>query len=267
MLGMSGVARAGAAKPEVSPRPAPDVRRVDSVRTERPGPAEALAKSVTVSWTDRKLTSCLADLAKATGAAFMLDPALPADARDAEVAYSGTDVPCATALGHALRAAGLRYAIRSGTVWISTPARLARKVVYGDEDAMPESRPMGMGEAMALISPADDDSDYTLADVRQIRNKPWRQVEAPTVNPATGITDYPAPPVWIDEPDADSPRYKYTTQPTFLKPEYKSGREETATAAPSVSDETLAAVAHQIKRNPGWSTGQIIAAIRRALAE
>ena len=218
---------------------------------------DALAKPVSVSWTGKKLTECLADLAKQTGSGFMLDPALPAETSEAAVTYSGADVPCAVALGHALRAGGLRYTIRGGSIYISTPKRLARKIVYGQADAVPEAQPMGKGEALEILSPADDDDDVNLGDVRQIWNRPWRKVEGPRVNPATGLTDFPAPPIWIDSPDAGNARFKYSREPSFLKPEYLDELDDDAKSL----NQLIGQVIRIIKAHPSWGATQVVVAL------
>lgn len=225
---------------------------------------DALEKPVSVSWSGAKLTDCLGDLAKQTGAGFVLDPALAAEKRAARVTYAGTDVPLAVALGQALRAAGLRYTIRQGSVLISTPERLAREIVHGGRDFVAEAVPMSKGEALSLLSPADDDDDFPLSDVRQIHNKPWKQVEEATVNAETGLPDYPAPPVWIDSPDADSNRFKYTTRPSFAKPEHLpdpallSGAGAGAGVQAQLDQEALGRLIAIIKAHPDWSSGRII---------
>ena len=219
---------------------------------------ESLARPVSVSWTGKKLPECLADLAKETGLGFVLDPALPAETRETLVTYTGTEVACAFALGQALRAAGLRYAARAGSVYISTPKRLARKIVYGGAAAVPEAEPMGKGEALEILSPADDDDDVNLGDVRQIRNRPWRQVEGPSVNPATGLTDYPAPPIWIDSPDAGNARFKYSLHPSFLKPEYLDEQDDETKRL----NQLVGQLIRIVKAHPDWSTVQIVGALR-----
>jgi len=218
---------------------------------------DALAKPVSVSWTGKKLTECLADLAKQTGIGFLLDPALPAETGEPTVTYSGTDVLCAVALGQALRAGGLRYTIRGGSIYISTPKRLARKIVYGQADAVPEAQPMGKGEALEILSPADDDDDAPLGDPRQIWNRPWRKVEGPRVNPATGLTDFPAPPIWIDSPNAGNARYKYSHKPSFLKPEYLDEQDDDAKSL----NQLIGQVIRIIKAHPSWSPTQVVVAL------
>ena len=218
---------------------------------------DPLAKPVSVSWTGKKITECLADLAKQTGFGFLLDPALPAETGEAAVTYSGTDVPCAVALGQALRAAGLRYAVRDRSIYISTPKLLARKIVYGQEDVVPEATPMGKAEALEILSPADDDDDVTLGDVRQIWNQPWRKVEGPRVNPATGLTDYPAPPIWIDSPDAGNARFKYARHPSFLKPEYLDELDDDAKSL----NQLVGQIIQIIKAHPSWRAAQVVVAL------
>lgn len=224
---------------------------------------ESLAKPVSVSWTGKKLTECLADLAKETGLGFVLDPALPAETREAVVTYTGTEVACSAALGEALRAAGLRYAARAGSVYISTPERLARKIVYGAGEAVPEAKPMGKGEALEILSPADDDDDVNLGDVRQIWNQPWRQVEGASVNPATGLTDYPGPPVWIDSPDAGNARFKYSLLPSFLKPEYLDEQDDETKRL----NQLVGQLVRIVRTHPNWSTVQIVGALRPSTGE
>ena len=218
---------------------------------------DPLAKPVSVGWTAKKLTECLADLAKQTGLGFLLDPALPAETREAAVTYSGTDVACAVALGQALRAGGLRYTIRGGSIYVSTAKLLARKIVYGQEDVVPEAKPMGKAEALEILSPADDDDDVNLGDVRQIWNQPWRKVEGPRVNPATGLTDYPAPPIWIDSPDAGNARFKYSREPSFLKPEYLDEQDDDAKAL----NQLVGQVIRIIRAHPSWQVPQVVVAL------
>jgi len=222
-------------------------------------PADALDKPVRVDWAGVKLTDALADLAKQAGIGFVLDPAMPASAREAAVSYSAEDVPLRLALGRALKAAGLRYALIGGAVWISTPDRVARKLVYKDAENLPEAEPMDRGEAMMLLSPYDEDPANELLGMTRVR--PWRRPEPPTVNPATGLTDYPAPPVWIDSEDAGSARFRYTATPTYLKPEYKKEGADT-----SPEREALVRLLDLLRKHPEWTRAEIMRAVEEALA-
>ncbi len=224
---------------------------------------KALEKTVKVNWARARLVDCLADLAEQSGAGFTLDARLTDAERHAEVSYSADAVPLAFALGRALRAAGLRYTIRDGAIWISTPKRVAERVLYGDGGAVPESVPMGRGEAISMLSPMDEDTgELALDDPRQIHNTPWRQPEKPKLNEATGLIDYPAPPIWIDSPDADNARFKYSLEPSFLKPEHL----DKLPIAARVENEQIGRLAQMIRSHPEWDRDRIIVILDEAAA-
>lgn len=232
-----------------------------AARGESRSATEALQKTVSVSWAGEAFTDCLADLAQQAGAGFVLDPALTPEQRSTKVTCSADDVPLALALGRALRTAGLRYTVREGSIWISTPKRVAERVLYGDGGAVPEAVPMGRGEAITLLSPADDDTgEFALDDPRQIHNRPWRKPESPRLNPQTGLTDYPAPPIWIDSADADSARFKYSREPSFLKPEHLDRLPVEA----RVENEQIGRLAKLIREHPDWDRDRIIVVLEEA---
>jgi hypothetical protein len=218
--------------------------------------ADPLEKAVKVDWQEAKLTKALADLAVQGGVSFIVDPALPADVRDSTVTYSDSDVTLSRALGQALRQAGLRYAMRGGTIFVSTPRRLAERIVYGRTEALPEAEPMTRSEAHDILAP--EMGDDHLIGPGQIHRVPWRKPEEPSVNPATGLTDFPAPPIWIDSPDADSPRFRYTTRPSFLKAEHADEADEESRSA----NEDLGRLIEIIKRHPDWDRDGIAAVLR-----
>jgi len=224
---------------------------------------EALRKTVRVNWARARLIDCLADLAEQSGAGFTLDATLTDRERHAEVSYSADEVPLALALGRALRAAGLRYTIRSGSLWISTPKRVAERVLYGDGGTVPEAAPMSRGEALDMLTPVDRDTgQFPLDDPRQVRNTPWRRPENPKLNEATGLVDYPAPPIWIDSPDADSARFKYSREPSFLKPEHLDELSVEARA----ENERIGRLVKMIRSHPEWGRERIIAVLNEAAA-
>jgi len=222
---------------------------------------KALNKEVHVNWARARLIDCLADLAEQSGAGFTLDAALAEDLRNTQVSYTGNGVPLALALGRALRAAGLRYTIFDGSIWISTPKRVAERVLYGDGGEVPEAVPMGRGEAMDMLSPVDRDTgEFPLDDPRQVRNTPWRRPEDPKLNEATGLIDYPAPPIWIDSPDADSARFKYSREPSFLKPEHLDKLPLEARA----ENEQIGRLVKMIKAHPDWDRDRIVVVLEAA---
>jgi hypothetical protein len=225
--------------------------------------SEALEKTVRVNWARARLIDCLADLAEQSGVGFTLDARLTDAHRHAEVSYSADAAPLALALGRALRASGLRYTIRSGSIWISTPKRVAERVLYGDGGAVPEAMPMGRGEALGMLGPVDRDTgEFSLDDPRQIHNKPWRRPESPKLNEATGLVDYPGPPIWIDSPDAGNARFKYSREPSFLKPEHLDELPLEARA----ENERLGRLARMIRSHPEWDRDRIIVVIEAAVA-
>lgn len=215
-----------------------------------------LDKPVKVEWENTKFTEALAELAKQTGVGFILDPGMPASARDVTVSFAADGVPLRLALAHALKAAGLRYTIIEGAIWISTAERVAQKLVYRGASELPEAAPMDRGEALSILSPNDENPADELLGFSRV--KPWRRPEPPKVNPVTGLTDFPAPPVWIDSEDADSPRFRYTTVPTYLKPEYKK---ETPGER-----EALLRLLDLLRRHPEWTRTEILKAVEEALA-
>ncbi len=224
---------------------------------------EALEKTVRADWARAKLVDCLADLAEQSGVGFTLDATLTDKERQVEVTYSADGVPLAHALGRALRAAGLRYTVRSGSIWISTPKRVAERVLYGDGGAVPEAKPMGRGEALQMLAPVEPDTgEHSLDDPRQVRNTPWRRPEDPKLNEATGLVDYPAPPVWIDSPDADNARFKYSREPSFLKPEHLDKLPVEARA----QNEAMGMLIKAIREHPEWNRERIILVLEASAA-
>jgi hypothetical protein len=218
---------------------------------------DVLDAPVRVSWVDAKLTDALADLASQTGVGFILDPEMSSAARSATISYASNQTSFKVALGRALKAAGLRYAIIGGAIWISTPERVAQRIVYKGQENLEEAEPMSRGEALDTLSPDDDDVP-SLGDLSRPQ-KPWKRAKAPSVNPVTGLTDFPAPPIWVESDDADNPRFKYASTPSFLKPEYR-------TEGASDSTDALAIIITVVKTHPEWSREEILAVMEKYLS-
>ena len=122
---------------------------------------------------------------------------------------------------------------------------------------------MTRGEALDMLTPLDRDTgEFSLDDPRQINNKPWRRPEDPKLNEATGLVDYPAPPIWIDAADADSARFKYSRQPSFLKPEHLDELPVEARA----ENERIGRLAAMIRSHPEWDRDRIIIVLEEAAA-
>lgn len=224
-------------------------------------PTPSLVTTVNVQWTGEKLSKALEELVGAAGVKVVLDPTLPKEVLDTPVRYAASRVSVKGALGAVLRCASLRYVImEGGGVFVSTREGAARAILSGKTEtpAFVEAEPMGLGEALATLGGDLDDDSHLVGDPRvTIYNKPWKQPKKESVNPATGLTDYPGPPIWIDSPDADSPRFKYTSKPSFLKPEYKSG---VADSDEEELTELLGKLAAILQRHPGWRNRVVSAA-------
>jgi len=212
---------------------------------------------VRVSWVDAKLTEALADLAAQAGVGFILDPAMPASARDATVTYASEGVQLRIALGNALRSAGLRYTIVNGAIWVSSPERVARRIVYKGAENIAEAEPMSRGEALNVLSPDDD-----IPSIGSLHKPydPHRKPLPPSQNTVTGVTDFPAPSVWIESEDRGNQRFKYTSKPSFLKPEYRKDGNGDGGA------NMLGYVVSLIKSRPDWSREEILVHLERLLA-
>ena len=184
---------------------------------------KALERSVKVRWKDLDLSACLKDLSRIGRLKITLDAGLPASIGETLVNYAAEDVPLTVALGNALHAAELRYTITEDGVFASTQGRLARKLVYG-EGAPAESNPMTRADALAVLSRRDveeEEEAFTLGDPAfTIDCRPERLQERPRYNPETGLTDYPAPPIWmLGDDDINDANFRYSLRPYFETPE------------------------------------------------
>ncbi|MCX7803648.1 MAG: STN domain-containing protein [Planctomycetota bacterium] len=212
------------------------------------------------------LSDFLALLVKMTDSNIILDPTLPEDVRKTQVTVrvkKGTTA--ADALGVALAIAGLRYVLADGAVFISTPGKLADRLIYGEAPSKPlgadrASLPMTTGEAVALTSDLDDDDGFVPIE-SAIRFTPWRIRRLPWRDPVTGLMQYPAPPLWQEDPDIGSPRFRFSHQPSFLKPEYLAefvyaDREKQQREAGE--EELLRAILKLLKENPDMTAEEIL---------
>lgn len=184
---------------------------------------KALDKSVKVSWKALDVSACLKDLSRIGRVKITLDAGLPGSIGETPVNYTAVDVPLAVALGNALHAAELRYAVTDAGILVSTQGRLARKLVYGEEVPV-ESSPMTRQDALAVLSRKDmeqEEEAFTLGDPAfTIDSRPERLQERPRYNPDTGLTDYPAPPIWLlGDDDINDANFRYSINPYFETPQ------------------------------------------------
>jgi len=237
-------ARSSAAEQAGAPGPARKASALDA----------ALGRPISVSWSGAALASTLEDVASHGQVKITLDPELPAEVGKTPVTYSAKDVPLRVALGNALRAAGLRYAVLDGELFVSTPERVARTLIYGPQGATdpPEAEPMQVGEALGVLTPSVEDPDEEM---------PWCRDDVEVVNPVTGLSDYPAPPIFgVPSNSPDAVRFRYTDRPSYLKPEYL----DAAAAGTTQSErELLLRLVELIRRNPEWARSELLKAMER----
>jgi hypothetical protein len=217
-------------------------------KSSKPLFGEELERPVTVNWSGVALTQALAELSKQAGIAIALDPELPASVGATPVSLTAKDVRACVVLGNVLRAAGLRYAGEEGGLFVSTPSRVATRLLSGGTlRSVPESEPMSAAEAASLLTPQVEDP---------LEEMPWLEWELAVYNPATGLMDYLPPPVFGWPSDRrDEPRFRYTDRPSYLKPDYLDSR---APGASMTERELLLRLVELLRRNPEWLRSEIV---------
>lgn len=229
---------------------------------------------VSLDGKEHTLNELLQLFAKITNENFILDPGLPKSVGETKIrvqAKKGGTV--LDALAVALALSGLRYAILDGVVFISTEGRLSDRLLHGGATASPlghtrARKPMSVGEALTRSQPFDPHQDGFITARNFISHAPWRHWEPPRHNPKTGLTDYPGPPIWMEDPDIGHPRFRYTSTPYFLKPEYlaleqekqefREQQERRLRAEQDANAEMLAALVKLLKENPDLKAEDIL---------
>lgn len=257
-------ASAWAAEPAATPKPDPEERIAGAL----------LMQLESLDAQEHALSEWLQLFGKITNENFILDPGLPRTVGETKltvrVRKGGTVLD---ALAVALALAGLRYAILDGAVFISTEGRLADKVLAGQRIAEPlgsarTRQPMSTGEAIGRTQIFDPYQDGFIGAADMLASSPWRLWEGPRYNPRTGLTDYPGPPVWIEDPDIGHPRFRYTATPFFLKPEYlaweqekremREDQERRERAERQANARALAALLQLLKENPEMKVRDVL---------
>jgi len=222
--------------------------------------SRSLDNTLTVNWQERKAAEALAYVAKASGVTITVDPAVVARLTDVKVTISVADRPLKTVLGLVLKAAGLRYTLRDGGIYVSSPERLVMMLLSGEDGTeVAEAEPMTEADALALVSNED-----VAADIPDLSNpydalgfEPWKKPVRAYRDPVTGIMQFPAPDVWVEAADKDNPRFMFQREPWFLKPEYlwelvykKSGGLH--------ERELLGRVAKLLAEHPEWTEEEVL---------
>ncbi len=227
---------------------------------------------------EHKLTELLQLFGKIANENFILDPSLPASVGETKVRVrvqkGGTVLD---AFGVALALTGLRYAILDGAVFISTEGKLADMLLYGSRATSPVGtskarQPLTVSEVVSKKQVFDPHQDGFVTARNFISHAPWRHWEPPRYNPKTGLTDYPGPPIWIEDPDIGHPRFRYTSTPFFLKPEYlaleqekreyRDEAERMERAQRRDEARALESIIQLMKKNPDMSAKDILEKLR-----
>lgn len=200
-------------------------------------PTERVEKALTMEidsldQQEHTLNEWLQLFGKITNENFILDADLPQSVGDTKLSVKvqkGSTI--LDALGVTLSLAGLRYAILDGAIFVSTEGKLGDRLLSGQGLSAPmlsskAREPMSVGEAVVRSQPFDRYQDGFIGEADMMASYPYRLWEAPRYNPKTGLTDYPGPPIWFDDPDINNPRFRYTAVPMFLKPEYLAWEQE-----------------------------------------
>lgn len=223
---------------------------------------------------EHTLSELLQLFGKITSENFVLDPSLPKAVGDTRMTVrvrAGDTVLDAFAVTLAL--AGLRYAILDGTVFVSTEGKLADRLLYGGNAAAAVGQsaarqPMTVGDAVVRSQPFDPYQDEFITARDFISNTPWRHWEPARYNPKTGLTDFPGPPVWMEDPDIGNPRFRYTSSMFFLKPEYlaleqekaefRQAQADRAAAERASNDRALSALVELLKQHPDMKAEEVL---------
>jgi hypothetical protein len=255
--------------------------RLPGEETPDPGPgreralAKALATEVAgLDGQEHTLKELLQLFGKMTQENFILDPGLPKEVGEKKItvqAKKGGTV--LDALSIALTLTQLRYTLLGGAIFISTEGRLANRLLNdapasSSMDPSGVRSPMGVGEASAKFRPFDPYQEDFLTARDFISHAPWRHWAPPEVNPKTGLTDFPGPPIWMEDPDIGHPRFRYTSTLFFLKPEYqeleREKREYRETMEAQRKEErqgdtrALAALLQWLKDHPDLTAKQVL---------
>lgn len=223
---------------------------------------------------EQMLSEILQLLGKATGENFVLDPTLPKSVGEQKVTVRAkADGTVLDAFSVTLALTGLRYSILDGVIYISTEGKLSDRLIGGQGASEPVAsiqarRPLSVSDAVGRSQPFDPYQDHFVHTSDFIGHYPWRLWEPPRYNSNTGLTDFPGPPVDIDSPQVGHPRFRYTSIPYFLKPEflayeqekreYREERDVQDRAERQANARALAALLQLLKDNPNLKADDIL---------
>ncbi|MBN1807464.1 MAG: STN domain-containing protein [Planctomycetes bacterium] len=223
--------------------------------------SKSLENTLTINWRDKKAEEALAYVAKASGVTITVDSEVAPKLAAAKVDINVTQKPLKQVLGMILKAAGLRYTLRDGGILVSTQERLVAMILAPSEEEVAEAEPIT--EADAVVLAKDNDVEGDIPDLSNpyeaMGFEPWKKPVKEYRDPDTGVMQFPAPEVWVEARDKDNPRFKFQTQPAFLRPEYLwetvySKDDEGKTA----ERELLGRLAQLLREHPEWSQEEVL---------
>ena len=237
------------------------VTAAESTPDWREAIGKSLSDKMTVSWDAKKADQALAMISKTSGVTITIDKAVTGILSSTEVSLNMADTAIKDILGAVLKAAGLRYTLRDGGLYVSTPQRLVTLLLSGEKDTeVAEAEPMTEAEAIAITSEADVASDIPdLSNPWEAMGfEPWKKPVKAYRDPVTGVMQFPAPDVWVEAEDKGNPRFNFASQPSFLIPEklwelvYANGDDTGA------KHELLGRVSKMIKDHPEWTEDEVL---------
>ena len=222
---------------------------------------KSLSDKMTVNWDSKKADQALALVSKASGVTITVDKAVTGILSSTDVSLNVADTAIKDILGAVLKTAGLRYTLRDGGLFVSTPQRLVTLLLSGDKDTeVAEAEPMTEAEAIAITNEAD-----VASDVPDLSNpweaigfEPWKKPLKEYRDPVTGVMQFPAPDVWVESENKGNPRFYFSDRPSFLIPEklwelvYANGSDAGA------KHELLGRVSKMIKDHPEWTEDEVL---------
>lgn len=221
---------------------------------------EIVQKLQTTVTLDKKATlkQALANISAMSGVTIILDDRLPES--NNVIAIQAKDESLQIVLGKVLKQAGLRYTLKDGGVYVSRAQDLIAMLLSGDEqEGEEEAQPLTPADALRLSG------ETKFEDIPDLSNpydaigfEPWRKPEAPYVDPRTGITHFPAPPIWVEAEDADNPRFKFSDTPSFLKAEHLWEEVYSKDKAQLEEAELLGRLTRLLQSNPKFSQKEVL---------
>ena len=189
------------------------------------GIEKKLEQKISLEIKDSTVSSALTLFQKSSGVTVTLDPAAAKAVKSVKIDFSAKDMTGAHALGNILRLSGLRYTFADGAVHVSSTRQVAQKLVESSakvtEEAV-ESKPMTNGDAavIRMNSTYYQEEHYGIGITGE-GTRFTQKWQKPYLDPVTGLTQYPGPPIISESESAGGRGVWFTQQPYYIKPQYR----------------------------------------------